>query len=152
MDDGRARVRWCVAWIVFAVVLGLHVADEALTGFLPLYNSFVDSLRARHPWVPLPTFAFSAWIGGLTVLVVILLGLAPLTLKGGRGLRVTSWVLAAIMIANAAGHVAASLWLGRPAPGVVSSPLLAAASVALVVTAAKARGEERGGRASAGPR
>lgn len=48
-----------------ALALGLHVTDEALTGFLPVYNGVVEGIRANHPWVPLPTFTFPIWLGGL---------------------------------------------------------------------------------------
>jgi hypothetical protein len=41
------------------------VTDEALTGFLPVYNGIVERIRAGHSWIPLPTFTFPVWLGGL---------------------------------------------------------------------------------------
>ena len=31
--------QWRVAWVCLALAIGLHVTDEALTGFLPVYNA-----------------------------------------------------------------------------------------------------------------
>jgi hypothetical protein len=59
--------------------------------------------------------------------------------RGQRWIRVASIVLSLIMIANALGHVAASLYWGRPAPGVYSSPLLFIAALALLITSWRAR-------------
>lgn len=57
---------WRTAWVslALALALGLHVTDETLTGFLPVYNGVVEEIRARHPWVMLPTFTFPVWLGG----------------------------------------------------------------------------------------
>ena len=46
--------QWRTAWVALALALGLHVTDEALTGFLPVYNGVVEAVRHNHPWVPLP--------------------------------------------------------------------------------------------------
>jgi hypothetical protein len=43
------------------------------------------------------------------------------------------------MVGNALGHVAASLYWGKPAPIVYSSPVLFAAAVALLITASRAK-------------
>jgi len=40
------------------VAFGLHVVDEALTDFLSVYNPIVRAVRARLPFLPLPTFTF----------------------------------------------------------------------------------------------
>jgi hypothetical protein len=39
-----ARVRFGRAWLGLTLVLGLHVFDEAMTGFLALYNPIVGLL------------------------------------------------------------------------------------------------------------
>lgn len=131
-DDTSLR-RWGIAWISLALALALHVTDEALTGFLPLYNEIVESVRESIPWFPFPTFTFAVWIAGLTILVLTLLALSPLVFRGDRWLRPVAFILAAIMIANAIGHTAASLYWGIWAPGVYSSPVLFLASVMLLV-------------------
>jgi hypothetical protein len=53
--------RWGISWLCLALALALHVLDEALTGFLPLYNAVVKSLRVEHAWLPFPTFTFRLW-------------------------------------------------------------------------------------------
>jgi hypothetical protein len=139
MNQDKLAVRWAISWACLAAALGLHVADEALTGFLPLYNSVIESLRATYGWVPFPTFTFSTWLGGLIALVVLLFALTPLVLRGYRWLRGPSYFLGGLMIANAIGHMLASLWLRDFAPGVYSSPVLLLAAVALLVTTVQSR-------------
>jgi len=122
---------WGIAWLALAFALALHVADEALTGFLPVYNSVVESVRAAYPWIPLPTFTFPVWLGGLALGVILLFAVSPLVFAGRRWLRAVSYVLAVIMIANGLGHIGASLYWARFAPGVYSSPILLLTAIAL---------------------
>ena len=142
MGQDKTRIRWAIAWAAMAAALALHVADEALTGFLPLWNSIVESVRDRYAWFPAPTFSFETWLGGLILLVVVLFALTPLALRGSRVLRVLSYFLGVLMIANATAHVVASSWLGEFAPGVYSSPVLFLAALALLYSAATARGAD----------
>lgn len=132
--------QWRTAWVVHALALALHVTDEALTGFLPVYNAIVEGIRAEHPWVPLPTFTFPIWLSGLILGVLILLALTPLVSRGAQWLRVVSVILGVVMTANALGHMGASLYWGHPAPGVYSSPVLLIAALALLTTASRAKG------------
>jgi hypothetical protein len=139
-DDPRTSARrWGTAWVTLAAALGVHVTDEALTGFLPRYNAAVRSLREAVPWLPLPTFTFQVWLTGLLLLVALLFALAPLVFRGTRWLRPVSYFLGVVMMANALGHAGASIYLGELAPGVVSSPVLLAAAMALLVGAHRAR-------------
>jgi hypothetical protein len=131
--------QWRAAWVGLALALGLHVTDEALTGFLPVYNQVVEGVRARHPWVPLPTFTFPVWLGGLILGVALLLALTPVVSRGAQWIRVVSVILGVVMTGNALGHLGASVYWGRLAPGVYSSPLLLIAAIALLVTASRAR-------------
>lgn len=124
---------WGVAWIGLAVALALHVADEALNGFLPVYNQTVEHARVAWPWFPFPTFTFGVWLSGLIGVVVVLLALSPLVFRGHAWLRPVAYVLATIMVINGIGHAAASLYWGIWAPGVYSSPVLLAAALALLV-------------------
>ncbi len=134
------RVRqWRAAWVALACALALHVTDEALTGFLPLYNGIVRGIRAQYAWAPLPVFTFPVWLGGLALGVLVLLGLTPLVSRGRPWIRVVSLVLAVIMVGNALGHFGGSLYWQRAAPGVYSSPFLLAAALGLFVTALRAR-------------
>jgi hypothetical protein len=142
-DAAATRVRrWRWSWLGLACALAIHVTDEALSGFLPLYNQTVRGVRGRAPWVPLPTFTFPVWLAGLVVGVLLLLGLTPLVSRGGRGIRIASLLLSVLMLGNGLGHIAASFYLGRLAPGVYSSPLLLLAAGALLVTAWRARPAE----------
>ena len=38
--------------------------DEALTGFLSVYNPTVIEIKGRLPWLPLPVYSFEVWLGG----------------------------------------------------------------------------------------
>lgn len=133
--------QWGIAWVALALAVALHVADEALTGFLPFYNALVETLRESAPWVPLPTFTFPVWLASLSVGVTVLLALSPLAFHGRRGLRPVAYVLGILMVANALGHVAASMYLRQLAPGVLSSPILLAAAVMLLYRTAKVGAE-----------
>lgn len=143
--------RWRAAWIGLALALGLHVADEAMTGFLPVYNDIVGGIRARHAWVPLPTFTFPVWLGGLVLAVLLLLALTPVVARGARWIRMVSLVLACVMIGNALGHLGASVYWGRIAPGACSSPVLLFAALALLITATVVRRTDAGATERAVP-
>ena len=73
--------------IQVSLALALHVADEALTGFLSFYNPMVESLRSRFGWWPMPTFEFGPWLGGLIVAVILLSLLARFAFEGRRWVR-----------------------------------------------------------------
>ena len=144
--ERRARRRWGLAWVGLSLALAVHVVDEALSDFLPFWNSLVGAARDRLPWVPLPTFAFSEWLGGLIVGVVLLLSLSRFAFEGARWMRPLSYFLAVVMLGNGLGHIAASVYLGRLAPGVVSSPLLLLAAALLLVATRQSSGPDIAGR------
>ena len=120
------------AWMGLAGALALHVTDEALTDFLAVYNPAVLAIRERFPWLPLPTFSFREWIGGLAVAIALLFVLSPLAFRGVRWLVVLAMPFSALMMANGlkVGAGALSLTLG-----VYSSPVLIAAAVLALVRA-----------------
>lgn len=136
--------QWGIAWVALAVAIALHVTDEAITGFLPVYNSIVESLRNSYPWIPLPTFRFSVWLTGLIAGVVLLLGLSPLVFAGKGFLRPISYLLGVLMMFNALGHIGGSIYLGTLAPGVLSSPILLSAAVALLIATYRVRRSAEG--------
>ena len=119
------------AWLFLVAALAVHVADEALTGFLDFYNPLVLSLRERFWWFPMPTFTFEAWLAGLVFAVVALACATPLIGRGGAGAVVLSWAFALLMFLNGIGHLAGSVYFERWLPGATSSPLLLFASVTL---------------------
>ena len=130
-----------VAWIALCVALALHVADEALTGFLSVYNPTVLALRARYTWFPMPVFEFKDWLSGLGIAVTVLLALSPFAFRGERWLRPLAYAFAVLMLLNATGHTLGTIFgqtlpsitFSRPMPGFYSSPLLFAASVYMIV-------------------
>jgi hypothetical protein len=124
-----ARHRFGRAWLGLTIVLGLHVFDEALTGFLALYNPIVRQARAVFGWWPMPEFTFGVWLTGLIVLVGVLLALSPFAFRGAPAMRVAAYPYATIMLLNGIAHLAASVYLGRWAPGATTAPLLIASSL-----------------------
>jgi len=127
---GDPAARHANAWRILAIVLGLHVADEALTWFLDFYNPLVLSFRPAWSRFP-PTFDFDVWLGGLIVLVVALVLLTPWIRGGGTGPRVASWIFSILMFLNGLGHLIGSAYFGRWLPGATTGPLLIAASAYL---------------------
>ncbi len=123
------------AWVALALALGLHVLDEAVHDFLSVYNPTVRAIRDHVPWLPLPTFTFPVWLGGLVAAVLLLLALSGFAFQGARWITLVAWPLGALMALNALQHFAGSVYMGRPMPGVYSSPVLLAASLWLLVAA-----------------
>ena len=138
LPSSRAPFGW--AWLWLCLALALHVTDEALTGFLGVYNPTVLALRQRAPWLPWPTFEFRLWLCGLLVAIVVLLSLTWFAYRGAAWLRPVAYGFSALMILNALGHTAATVAGDRffavpaphPMPGFYSSPLLLAASFYLL--------------------
>jgi hypothetical protein len=134
-------VNFGLAWLLLTLSLCCHVTDEALTGFLAVYNPTVLAMRARYPWFPMPTFEFREWLFGLMFTCVVLLALTPFGYRNARWLRPLAYFYAAMMFLNGFGHTfftvlgrtVESVRFARPAPGFYSSPLLLAASVYLFV-------------------
>jgi hypothetical protein len=128
-----------LAWILLCFAFWAHVADEALTGFLNVYNPTVIAMRDRFAWFPMPTFEFREWLVGLIVANLVLLGLTPFAYRNARGLRPLAYFYAGIMLLNGMGHTVftvlgrtvASVQFPRPAPGFYSSPFLLITSIYL---------------------
>jgi hypothetical protein len=128
-----------LAWLLLCFAFCAHVADEALTGFLRVYNPTVMAMRDRLGWFPMPTFAFRDWLLGLIAANIILLALTPWAFRNARVLRPLAYFFAAIMLLNGLGHTVftvlgrtvASVQFSRPAPGFYSSPFLLATSIYL---------------------
>jgi hypothetical protein len=135
-------------WLALSVAFALHVTDEALTGFLAVYNPTVEAMRARLGWFPMPTFGFREWLLGLVFGVVVCLALTLAAWKGARWLRPLAWFYAGLMFMNGMGHTVFTVLGGtvetvrfaRPAPGFYSSPLLLASSTWLAVRLWRTRG------------
>ncbi len=136
-----SRSKLGIAWVLLVLALALHVADEALTGFLSVYNPTVLAMRRNIGWFPMPVFTFDAWLTGLVFAVIVLFLLSGFVFRGDRWIRPFGYLFAILMIANGLGHTAgtilgrtvASVHFPRPMPGFYSSPFLLAASVYLLI-------------------
>jgi hypothetical protein len=120
------------------VALALHVTDETLTGFLPVYNATVLALRAQLGFWPMPTFEFRVWLTGLCLAISALALLSPFAFRNARWIRpIFLFVVVVAGLLNATGHTIATILghtvstvrFARPAPGFYSSPLLMIVSI-----------------------
>jgi hypothetical protein len=139
--DSSSPGSFGLAWTLLCLAFCAHVADEALTGFLNVYNPTVIAMRARIGWFPMPTYDYREWLIGLIIANLVLLALAPLAYRNARGLRPLAYFFASIMLLNGVGHTfftvlgrtVASVHFPRPAPGFYSSPFLLITSIYLFV-------------------
>ena len=120
-----------VAWVVMWVSLALHVTDEALTGFLSVYNATVLALREKFGFWPMPTFEFHEWLAYLIAGIAVLALLTPVAFRGVPWIRPVLLFLAVVAgLLNATGHIVGTILghtveavrFSRPAPGFYSSP------------------------------
>ena len=139
-DSGKPA-NFGVAWFLLCLAFCAHVADEALTGFLPVYNATVLAMRTEYKWFPMPTFEFREWLIGLIFANAVLLLLTPFAFQNARWLRPLAYFHAGVHLLNGMGHTLGTIFgqtvstihFARPAPGFYSSPLLFAASIYLLL-------------------
>jgi len=138
-----------LAWFLLCLAFCAHVADEALTGFLPIYNATVLAMRSQYAWYPMPTFEYRDWLTGLIIANIALLLLTPFAFRNAPWLRPLAYLYATIHLLNGMGHTlatifgrtASSIHFARPAPGFYSSPLLLAGSIYLFFRLRASRGQ-----------
>lgn len=139
-QPGEAATRRLgIAWVLLCFGLALHVTDEALTGFLSVYNPTAREIARRYGFAP-PTFGFGEWLGGLVFAVVVLLALSPFAFQNRRGWRPLAWIFGVIMLANGISHTVgtilgrtfADITFPRPMPGFYSAPIIFAAAAWLL--------------------
>ena len=144
--SGGSNRRLGFAWVLLCLGLALHVADEALTGFLNVYNPTAREIARRVGFGP-PTFEFRDWLTGLIIGVCLLLALSPFAFRNSRGWRPLGWFFAGLMLVNGLSHTAGTIrghsfpditW-PRPMPGFYSSPFMIAASIWLMVNLRRTR-------------
>jgi hypothetical protein len=136
------------AWLVLNLAFGVHAYEEAVTGFLPIYNQTAAEIRVRIPQLLISIFSRQEWLSRLGMGTALMLALSPEVYRGARWTSPLIRAVSAIMLANALLHVAgticgrtfSSVRFSRPMPGFYSSPLLAAASLNLM---AALRAEQR---------
>jgi hypothetical protein len=135
MENVTLNRRFGMAWVMFALAPAVHVTDEARHDFLSTYNSSVRTIRARLPFLPLPTFSFRVWLTLLIAGILLLLCLSPIAFRGGRWLRIVSRPLGVLVgVLNACLHIGSSMYFHRWLPGVYSSPLLLLAAIYLLAS------------------
>jgi Protein of unknown function with HXXEE motif len=117
-----------VAWAALCVAFAIHVADEARTDFLSVYNTTARAIRARFPFLLIPTFTFRVWLTGLVVAVLVLASLTPVAFRGAPGLRPVAYVFGIVMAGNGVLHLVGSAYMRRAMPGVYSAPIILAAA------------------------
>ncbi len=125
-------VHFGLAWLALCVAFAIHVADEAFTDFLSVYNPAVRSIRARFPFLPLPTFTFRGWLTGLVLAVGVLASLTPFAYRDGGWMRPIAYAFGIVMAGNGLLHLGGSVYLRKAMPGVYSAPLLLAAAIYLL--------------------
>ena len=123
-----------VAWLALCGGLAIHVADEALTDFLSVYNPAVRAIRARFPFLPLPTFTFPVWLGGLITVTILLFALSPAAFRGEPAMRPAAYVFGVVMAGNGLLHLVGSVYTRKAMPGVYSAPIILAAAIYLLAS------------------
>jgi EamA domain-containing membrane protein RarD len=121
-----------LAWIALCAATAIHVADEAFTGFLAIYNPAVQEIRQQYPLLPLPTFTFEVWITLVTVGVIAMFALSIFVWQARRWTRLASYAFAGFMLLNGVLHIAVSVFAWKLVSGVYSSPLLIVVSLVLI--------------------
>lgn len=138
-----------IAWVLMWVALAIHVTDEALTGFLSVYNPTVLALRAKLGFWPMPTFQFREWLTGLILGILLLAALSPFAFRRAFWIRpIFYFVVMVAGVFNALGHTLGTIFgqtvnavrFPRPAPGFYSSPLLLIVSIYALVQLRRTRG------------
>jgi uncharacterized membrane protein required for colicin V production len=135
MREVAVNRRFGIAWVMFALAVAVHVTDEATHDFLSTYNFSVRTIRARVPFMPLPTFSFRVWLTLLIAGILLAVCLSPLAFRGDSWLRIVSRPLGILVgVLNAALHIGSSIYFHRWMPGVYSSPLLLLAAIYLLAS------------------
>src|SRR5579864_8953629 len=99
-----------ISWLFLCLAFCAHVADEALTGFLAIYNPTVLAVRSNYSWFPMTTFEFRDWLSGLIAANIVLLLLTPFAFRNAWWLRPVAYFFAGVMFLNSLGHTAATIF------------------------------------------
>ena len=103
---------------------------------MSVYNPNALAIRARFPFLPIPTFTFRQWILGLGAAIVILLLLTPVARRGRAWIRFVAVALGLVAgVANGIAHIVSSIYMQRLMPGVMSGPVIIVAGAWLMMQA-----------------
>ncbi len=137
-----------MAWLFVWIALALHVTDEAITGFLGVYNPTVLALREKVGWWPMPTFTFDMWLAALMTAIGILAALTPFAVRNAAWLRPILYLCAIVLclgnacthgLATILGQTVSTVHFARPAPGFYSSPVVLFAGIYALVQLRRTR-------------
>jgi hypothetical protein len=117
------------------LVLALHVAEEAYTGFLPAYSEATRAVGDLFPYVAYPSLAVAMSMWMSVAFVATLTVLVPLAYRGVPWMRPATIGVALVALANVSGHAGGSLLAGHAVAGVYTTPLLAIAGVYAIAAA-----------------
>ena len=133
MNLGDFNQRFGIYWLFFGYALALHVLDEASHDFLSVYNPNALAIRRAVPWLPVPTFTFTEFIGSLALALTLLLALTPLAFRGLKWMRMLAIPISALAgVLNGLMHILSSIYLHRWMPGVYSAPLIILSGILLL--------------------
>ena len=120
-DSGKPG-NFGTAWFLLCLAFCAHVADEALTGFLPVYNATVLVMRSRYNWFPMPNFGFREWLTELILANIVLRLLTPFAFQNAEWLRPLAYFYAFVHLLNGMGHTVATIFDYGPAAGSGARP------------------------------
>lgn len=115
-----------IAWLMLCGAFAAHVADEASTGFLDLYNPAVAAMGLTAL-----QFTFPVWITLLSLAIAGLLILSYWVRRGTWWTVHAGYAFALLMLANGIAHLSFSIHRRAWMSGAYTSPLLVAASLNL---------------------
>ena len=115
-----------IAWLLLCVALAVHIADEAATGFLGLWNPEMAALGWRGLQMN-----FSVWIALLGLGVIGLLILSYWVRRGTWWTVHAGYAFSILMLSNGLAHLGFSMYERAWMPGSYTSPLLVAGSLYL---------------------
>ena len=126
--------RWTWAWLTLSLVLALHVAEEVMNGTLAFYRGLSDFVMDYMPFVKLPPFRYEVWLVDLIGASLLLIAMTWLVHRRRGPMRLASYVVATFAAANGMMHILMSMAAQQLLPGVVTSPLILAAALFLLLS------------------
>jgi hypothetical protein len=143
----QRRPRLYTGWLALTVALTLHVAEGAVRDYLSFYNPLAMSLRDMMLWTWMPTFTFTAWLGGWIAILAVLYGMAWFAAYARGWVIWAAIAYAEVMFLYAAAKIGFALYLEKAIPGIFTAPLVLAASCWLTLEAILSL--RQGGRSAA---